>query len=224
MSVSAMGSSSSSSSGSSNTSSSATNSLMGNYDMFLTLLTAQLKTQSPLDPMDASTFTNQLVQYSNVEQSILSNQKLDSLLSTMVTSSALQLVNYIGKSVTAYSDATQFKDGKATWGVDSNAASTGAAVTITNSSGSVVYKGTMNLKAGENTFAWDGKGVDGTDWSSSTDSFTIAVSGTDDSGKAVEISTKTSGVVSGVDTSGSQPYLKLGKTTIPLSSVISIDQ
>ena len=44
--------------------------LSKDFDMFLTLLTTQLKNQDPLDPMDNSEMVNQLVQFSNVEQQI----------------------------------------------------------------------------------------------------------------------------------------------------------
>jgi flagellar basal-body rod modification protein FlgD len=216
-------SSASSSKSSSSTSTAATNSLMSNYDTFLTLLTTQLKTQSPLDPMDSSTFTNQLVQYSSVEQAILSNQKLDSMLTTLATNSALQLVNYIGKSVTAYSDTTKFQDGKCSWSLDASAAAKDAKVTITDSSGNVVYSGTANLNSGDNAYTWDGKGSDGTDYSTSTDTFTISVSGTDSKGAAISVTSQVSGKVNAIDTSGTQPYLKINGVSVPLSSVISID-
>lgn len=85
--------------------SAATNSLMSNYTTFLTMLTTQLKTQSPLDPMDVNSFTQQLVQYSSVEQQIQTNANLKSMMETLTSSAALQLVNYIGKSVVAYSRA-----------------------------------------------------------------------------------------------------------------------
>ena len=42
--------------------------LASNMDTFLTLLVAQLKNQDPLSPMDSTEFTNQLVQYSEVER------------------------------------------------------------------------------------------------------------------------------------------------------------
>src|SRR5688572_32958290 len=55
-------------------------SLSGDYTNFLTLLTAQLKNQDPLSPMDATQFTQQLVQFSAVEQQINGNKKLDQLI------------------------------------------------------------------------------------------------------------------------------------------------
>jgi flagellar basal-body rod modification protein FlgD len=204
------------------TSTAATNSLLANYDTFLAVLTTQLKTQSPLDPMDAKDFTNQLVQYSSVEQQILTNEKLDSMLSSLATSSALQLVNYVGKTVTAYSDTTQLSDGKGTWQLNSSAAAKDAKVTITNSSGGVVYSGTTDLTSGDNTFTWDGKGSDGSDYTNSTDSFTISVSGNDSDGKAVTITTEVTGKVQSVDTSGSEAYLQIANTKVPLSGIISI--
>ena len=46
--------------------------LAANFDTFLLLLTAQLKNQDPLEPMDSNEFTQQLVQFSQVEQQISS--------------------------------------------------------------------------------------------------------------------------------------------------------
>ena len=54
--------------------------LSGNFSTFLTLLTTQLKNQDPTSPMDSSTFTQQLVEYSQVEQQIDSNTNLKTLI------------------------------------------------------------------------------------------------------------------------------------------------
>lgn len=219
MSVSGVGSSSNKSTGNA---SAATNSLMSNYNTFLTLLTAQLKTQSPLSPMDVNSFTQQLVQYSSVEQQIQTNAQLKSMIDTMTSSAALQLVNYVGKSVTAYSDTTKMDSGKANWTVNSSSAATDAKVTITDENGGVVYQGSVNLKAGNNAFSWDGKGSNGADYSSSTDAFTISVNGTDANGKAVTITTEVSGKVQAVDTSSSQPYIKVNGRLLPLSALTEV--
>src|SRR5690349_12304908 len=55
--------------------------LSSNYTTFLKLLTSQMKYQDPMQPMDSSQFTSQLVQYSQVEQQISTNDKLDKLVS-----------------------------------------------------------------------------------------------------------------------------------------------
>jgi flagellar basal-body rod modification protein FlgD len=68
------------------------------YNAFLKLLIAQLKNQDPTKPMDSTQFVAQLATFSQVEQSINANNKLDSLL----TSSALSLADsVIGHTVTS---------------------------------------------------------------------------------------------------------------------------
>jgi flagellar basal-body rod modification protein FlgD len=69
-----------------------------NYDNFLQLLIAQMKNQDPTDPVDASEQMSQLASFSQVEQTIQTNTKLDTLLSS---SSLTQASSYIGKYMTS---------------------------------------------------------------------------------------------------------------------------
>ena len=81
------------------------NKLNTNFDMFLTLLTTQLKNQDPLDPMDNAEMTNQLVQFANVEQQIAQNTNLEQMITLLNAQSAASSVSYLGKDV-QYTDAT----------------------------------------------------------------------------------------------------------------------
>jgi flagellar basal-body rod modification protein FlgD len=65
-----------------------------NYDNFLQLLIAQMKNQDPTDPVDASEQMSQLASFSQVEQTIQTNTKLDTLLAS---SSLTQAGSYVGK-------------------------------------------------------------------------------------------------------------------------------
>lgn len=68
------------------------------YDTFLQLMIAQMKNQDPTDPMDSAEYMSQLATFSQVEQSIMTNAKLDALL----TSSSLDQANsLIGRTVTS---------------------------------------------------------------------------------------------------------------------------
>ncbi|WP_439542357.1 flagellar hook assembly protein FlgD [Hyphomicrobium sp.] len=69
-----------------------------NYDSFLKLLTAQMKFQDPTKPMDSTQFVAQLASFSNVEQGIKMNSKLDALITSMALNQADGL---IGKTVTS---------------------------------------------------------------------------------------------------------------------------
>lgn len=68
------------------------------YSAFLQLLVAQMKTQDPTKPMDSAQYLGQLASFSQVEQSVSANAKLDQLL----TSSALQIADAaVGRTVTS---------------------------------------------------------------------------------------------------------------------------
>jgi flagellar basal-body rod modification protein FlgD len=52
----------------------------GDFQTFLTMLTAQMKNQDPLQPMSASDFAAQLATFSNVEQATYTNELLVAML------------------------------------------------------------------------------------------------------------------------------------------------
>jgi flagellar basal-body rod modification protein FlgD len=72
------------------------------YNDFLQLMVAQLQNQDPLNPTDSSQFMSQIAEFSNVEQGINANSKLDQLL---VNSNISQASTMIGLSLTG-SDGT----------------------------------------------------------------------------------------------------------------------
>ena len=107
----------SSSTTSTTSTSSSSNTSTLDYNAFLQLMIAQLKNQDPTSPMETSEYTSQLAAFSQVEQSVSTNAKLDSLLSATNLQNAEALVgrtlsNSDGSitgevaSVTLYSDAT----------------------------------------------------------------------------------------------------------------------
>jgi flagellar basal-body rod modification protein FlgD len=68
------------------------------YDTFLQLLVTQMKNQDPLSPMDSTEYVAQLATFSQVEQSIQINEKLDELLQGSALSQADAL---IGREITS---------------------------------------------------------------------------------------------------------------------------
>jgi flagellar basal-body rod modification protein FlgD len=64
------------------------------YDAFLKLLMAQLKSQDPTDPVDQSETLAQLASFSNVEQTIKLNDKLSVLIEQMGASQSVQLIGH----------------------------------------------------------------------------------------------------------------------------------
>jgi flagellar basal-body rod modification protein FlgD len=80
----------------STTSAAAQQSASLNYNDFLQLLIAQMKTQDPTDPMDASQQISQLASFSQVEQQIQTNSHLETSLQNQWIS---QAADYIGKQI-----------------------------------------------------------------------------------------------------------------------------
>src|SRR3954465_15897040 len=77
--------------------------LAENFDTFLSLLTAQLKNQDTLSPLDSNQFTQQLTQMTGVEHQLLTNDLLKKLISN-TGSGVTTAVSLIGKEVRAISD------------------------------------------------------------------------------------------------------------------------
>ncbi|PTW54998.1 flagellar basal-body rod modification protein FlgD [Breoghania corrubedonensis] len=209
-----------SSSAGSSAASNSTNALSSNYEMFLSLLTAQLKVQDPLDPLKAEDFTNQLVQYSSVEQQIKLNSSMDTLIDKVSSSNATNLVGYIGQRVTATGDQSVLIDGYATWEFDASKSAEDAEITIRNSMGAIVYSHTADISKGKGAYVWDGRTNSGT--TAPDGAYSIEFSAKDANGKKIDIETEATGIVDGIDFSGSEPVLKMGDVAIPLSSVTSV--
>lgn len=62
------------------------------YDSFLKLLVAQLKNQDPLSPMESTDYIAQLATFSQVEQSIQMNRKLEDMLAQNTLTQATGLI------------------------------------------------------------------------------------------------------------------------------------
>ncbi len=69
------------------------------FKTFLTLLTAQMRNQDPLKPMDSTEFVAQLASFSSVEQQIETNSKLSELLGMFTDSPTANLTKWLGKEV-----------------------------------------------------------------------------------------------------------------------------
>jgi flagellar basal-body rod modification protein FlgD len=195
----------------SSTSSSSTgvdrNTLAGNFQTFLTLLTTQLKNQNPLDPLDTNQFTQQLVQFAQVEQQLKQNEQLATLVSIEKTAQATTALAFVGQNVAVDGQTAALKNGSATWSFQVPKP-INATVTIKSSTGQTVYSGSFSMNTGLQTFDWDGRDNTGTRWPDGN--YTIAITGKDASGQTVAVPTEIEGIVDSVDLNKSPPVLSMG--------------
>jgi flagellar basal-body rod modification protein FlgD len=192
------------------------NTLAGNFQTFLTLLTTQLKNQNPLDPLDTNQFTQQLVQFAQVEQQLKQNEQLAALVAIEKTAQATTALAYVGQTVVVDGQTAALKDGQATWSFVTPKP-VAATVTVKSATGQTVYTGNFTINAGTQNFTWDGRDNNGVKWPDGN--YTLSVTGKDASGQPVAIASEVQGVVDSVDVSKSPPVLSIGGQTFTLDKI-----
>jgi flagellar basal-body rod modification protein FlgD len=193
--------------------------IAGNFDTFLSLLTTQLKNQDPLDPLDTNQFTQQLVQFSSVEQELKSNDYLSTLVQSTQNSANNAAVSYIGKQVTSSGVDSELRNGQATWSFNLPQAAN-VTVVVKDENGNQMFSQSGQLGSGLGQFTWDGTKDDGTVAPDGT--YSISITAKNANGAYVAADTETTGIVTGVDLTGLQPSLIVGNQMIRLSDITSV--
>jgi flagellar basal-body rod modification protein FlgD len=208
---------SSATTGSQNT---ALNGLSKNFDNFLLLLTQQLKAQDPLSPMDANQFTEQLVQFTGVEQAIATNDKLDKLIGAQTATQAATAISYLGTSITATTDQIALADGEASFDYELPADADRVAIIIADSKGKIVRADVGEPKAGKHSFSWDGEDNAGGDLPEGV--YQVQVAALDANGEKIDSTVTTTGRVTGVEIRDGQIVLSMGDLEVPFDSLLSV--
>ncbi|MEM7058372.1 MAG: flagellar hook capping FlgD N-terminal domain-containing protein [Pseudomonadota bacterium] len=135
------------------------NAAAADFDTFLTLMTAQLRNQDPLSPLEATEFVAQLASFSSVEQLVSANAKLSTLSDQALTSDIASFASWIGREV-AVADGTFRATGDpvdfafAPPGIDEQ-----IRATVRTSSGTALTQFLVDPNTG--TGVWDGKDSSG---------------------------------------------------------------
>ena len=194
--------------------------LAEDFDQFLILLTTQLQNQDPLNPMDSTEFTNQLVQFSQVEQAINQNQKLDDLVSLQLGSVSSVALGYVGLDVNYISSDMNF-DGETP--IDVSYALSADAVSskmqVYNEAGELVYTAEAPRTVGKHTVTWDGSHMGGGMVEEGT--YTVQIDALDNEGATIDTKTVVSGHVRGIESQNGVVYLLIGERAVPLGQVIN---
>ena len=85
-------------------------SLNSDFEVFLQMLTAQMKYQDPLNPVDSTDYATQLATFSGVEQAVLTNDLLKSLTTQMTVGGLSDMASWVGRE--ARTSAPTYFDGK----------------------------------------------------------------------------------------------------------------
>ncbi|MDB5683814.1 MAG: flagellar hook capping protein [Sphingomonas bacterium] len=130
---------------------------------FLKLMTTQLKTQDPFNPMDNSQMAAQMAQFSSVAGIAEMNASLKSLASDLGASRIGDAASWIGRSALVTSDtATPLADGSYAGQIALPAAASAVTLKLVDGDGNVVHSADLGARgAGAIDFAWDGKDAEG---------------------------------------------------------------
>lgn len=183
------------------TSSAKTNAL--GQDQFLTLLVAQLQNQDPLNPADATEFTSQLAQYSQLEQLFNLNDSMEQLATAQNNSERLSALTLIGQDVVV--ENSEFTLGKESVeiGYKVDGTVTDVDLLIKNSDGKTVATlSASDLSEGNHFLTWDGKNSSGTALDPGT--YSIQISAKNGTTASASVSPLVRSEVTGIDLSGSE--------------------
>jgi len=195
--------------------------IQSEFNTFLTLLTTELQNQDPSSPLDTNQFTSQLVQFSQLEQTLNTNSDLTTLISGQQTNQTATAIGYIGQTVEA-SGGNFVLDGTDSDPLNYTLASSAKSVTINvmNSSGQTIAQIAGTGDSGSNTVSYNGTDPGQPTLPAGQYSFTVTA--TDANGNAVQATTLTTGTVTGVDNTNGTVNLHIGNLVIPESSVTEI--
>lgn len=134
-------------------------------NQFLTLLTAQLQNQDPLNPLENTELTSQLAQINTVSGIAGISEKITALMSAMNNNQGIQAASIIGKNIltngnqitlSSYTDESGNTSSAAYGGIKLESNADKVVVKITNGSTEVRSIDLGAKNAGIVSFAWDG--------------------------------------------------------------------
>lgn len=191
-----------------------------NFDTFLKLLTTQLQNQDPLSPMDTTAFTQQLVQFSSVEQSIRQNQNLETLISFQKNAQSANAVSYIGKTVEMSGNKVGVVGGQGTITYQLPEAANRTIINIYDKDGKLVTRLEGTSRQGDNAVDWNGRSDTGAQLPDGD--YKVEVVASDFSGRALRVNTALTGTVTDVHFVEGSTLLTVNGVRLPLSQLTAV--
>jgi len=187
-------------------------------DQFLTLLVAQLQNQDPLNPADATEFTSQLAQYSQLEQLFNLNDSMDQLAAAQNSSERYSALSLIGQDVVVEESEFTLGSDPVEIGYKIDGTVTDANLLIKNKAGKTVatLKAT-DLSEGNHFLTWNGKDSNGNALAAGTYSIAIDAEGAD--GTSATVAPLVRSRVTGIDLSGSEAKIVTALGEYKISSL-----
>ena len=190
------------------------------FNMFLKLLTTQMQNQDPLSPMDSAQYTQQLVQYSQVEQSVQQTGALKDILASLSTQTMTQAAGFIGRDAEFNTAVSGLGVAPARWSYTASGELGAATATITDASGKIVDTRAITLTDSNGKYSWDGMLPNGT--KAADGAYSLSLSAKNAAGVNVPVTIRGVGTVSGVSALNGIVSLGVNGVTMPISALLSL--
>lgn len=190
------------------------------FNMFLKLLTTQMQNQDPLKPMDSTEYTQQLAQFSQVEQTVKQTSTLSDILAQLTTQNIAQATGFIGKTANFdYAVSGLSAIAPAQWSYSASAPLTTLTATVSDATGRTVLS--RSLTPDQNgAFTWDGTLDNG--GQASPGAFTLSLRGTTAQGADVPVAITTNGRIDEVLGGGGSVTLGVNGVQIPMAKLTKV--
>lgn len=190
------------------------------FNLFLKLLTTQMQNQDPLKPMDSTAYTQQLAQFTQVQQTVKQTSTLDDILAQLSTQSMTQASGFIGKTAQFDSAETGLSaDRPAEWSYKASSVVNQLTTTITDASGRQISSAT--IPADQNgTYSWDGTMANGE--KAPPGAYTLALKASTTTGASIPVAITTTGRVDEVVSNGGAVTLGVNGAQIAMSKLIKL--
>lgn len=130
---------------------------------FLTLMTAQLKNQDPMKPLEGTEFISQLATFGTVSGVQEMKTSLESLSASLRSTQTLNGSSMVGRDILASADSITHTEGSTVGGqIEVPSGATAVQVRVTDATGAAVREIQLDTAAGTRSFTWDGMRNDGT--------------------------------------------------------------
>ena len=198
----------------------ASTTMNADFNMFLKLLTTQMQNQDPLDPMDSSEYTQQLVQYSQVEQSIQQTGALRDILARLSAADMAQASGFIGREAEFDTNVAGLGENSAEWSYLLPREAETMTATVKDSTGRVVGTYPIDVSTTEGRFAWDGSLADGT--KAPNGLYSLTVEAVDANGTKFSPVIHSVGVISSVTSANGNILLGVNGAEILSSALVRV--
>ena len=205
-------------SASASASNSALTSLTSNFQDFLGMLMTQLQNQDPTSPMDTNQFTQELVEFSSVEQQINTNSSLTQLIQLTQSGQVEQSASIVGHQVELNTGNIVVQNGSGALSFTTPTAEP-VEIGIYDSNGNKVADNVVNATQGSNNWTWNGQ--DGNGVQLPDGSYQAAVEAAGASGP-VAVPFTVLATATGVQQTATGLQLEIGSTSVPFSALQSV--